>query len=99
METCCLHRNRQMYKGLPFITCWGFFKMYIFSKRFDRSIALDENNMNLKEENRSKKRPRLEERGKKTESKLGEKTNETCQASWLLTKQVGNIYIIVPCLE
>lgn len=73
--------------------------MYIFSKRFDRSIALDENNMNLKREHRSKKRPRLEERGNKTESKLGEKTNETGEASWLPTKQVGNIYIIVPCLE
>ena len=54
--------------------------MYIFSKRFDRSIALEENNMNLKREHLSKKRPRLEERGKKTESKLVEKTNETGQA-------------------
>ena len=54
--------------------------MYIFSKRFDRSKALEENNMNLKREHRSKKRLRLEERGKKTESKLVEKTNETGQA-------------------
>ena len=58
----------------------GFFKIYIFSKRFDTSIALEENNMNLKIEHRSKKRPRLEERGKKTESKLVEKTNEMGQA-------------------
>ena len=57
----------------------GFFKMYMFSKRFDRSIALEENNMNLKREHRSKKRTRLEERGKKTERKLVEKTNETGQ--------------------
>ena len=54
--------------------------MYIFSKRFDRSIALEENNMNLKREHRSKKRTRLEEGGKKTERKLVEKTNETGQA-------------------
>ena len=36
--------------------------------------------MNLKREHRSKKRTRLEERGKRTESKPVEKTNETGQA-------------------
>ena len=49
--------------------------------------------MNLKREHPSKKRPRLEERGKTTESKLGEKTNETGRAletvSWSSTKQIG----------
>ena len=74
--------------------------MYIFSKTFDSSIALDENNMKLKREHRLKKRPRLEESRKTTESKLGEKKNEKDQAlemvSWLPTKQVGNVYVVVP---
>lgn len=74
--------------------------MYIFSKAFDRSMALDENNMKLKSGHRLKKRPRLEERRKTTESKLGEKKNEKGEAlemvSWLPTKQVGNVYIVVP---
>ena len=78
--------------------------MYIFSKAFDRSMALDENNMKLKSGHRLKKRPRLEERRKTTESKLGEKKNEIKNemgqalemVSRLPTKQVGNVYIVVP---